>query len=347
MSNQTVLIAALIETNRAGSAPANLSLPGISGTIEPGNTVTASVGSWSGTPTSYTYQWQLDGVDIGGETAATYAVLITDAGHSLRPVVTAHNAAGDSSPTNGNATTVPYVPYLQASSGWNIVFQDEFSGSLVDLAKWRPNWLAGSDGATTKPPNSAELAYINPSQATVSGGKLILKAEACSPVTINSVTYDFVSGLIESHSKFDATYGFFEARMQMPADVLNRVWPAFWLDGSGLNWPYTGEIDIVEAYGTDASCSYHYHYDSGGGVDGNHGGNSTVTGSTAGWHTYGAKWSPGNIKWYYDGVEVHSFSTGIVTTNMFIILNLGVKNAAIAVPKELWVDYVRAWQGGS
>ena len=39
--------------------PTNIGAPSISGTVAPGNTVTANVGSWTAAPTpTYTYQWQ-------------------------------------------------------------------------------------------------------------------------------------------------------------------------------------------------------------------------------------------------------------------------------------------------
>ncbi len=33
------------------------------------------------------------------------------------------------------------------SGWWNMIFDDEFDGSSLDLSKWAPNWLALSDSA--------------------------------------------------------------------------------------------------------------------------------------------------------------------------------------------------------
>src|SRR5712691_5896294 len=41
---------------------------------------------------------------------------------------------------------------------WTLTFDDEFNGHSVDLTKWRPNWLASSDTAITKPVNVHELS---------------------------------------------------------------------------------------------------------------------------------------------------------------------------------------------
>ena len=42
----------------SASLPSNTALPVISGTTTQGQTLTVSNGSWSGSPTSYAYQWQ-------------------------------------------------------------------------------------------------------------------------------------------------------------------------------------------------------------------------------------------------------------------------------------------------
>jgi hypothetical protein len=77
--------------------PASAVMPTISGSAVIGQTLTASVGSWSNEPTSYAYQWQdcdssgANCVDIAGATASTYTVSALDLGHTIRVAVTASN----------------------------------------------------------------------------------------------------------------------------------------------------------------------------------------------------------------------------------------------------------------
>lgn len=104
-------IFAAVATARSSAAPANTAPPQISGTERSGSTLTASTGTWSNTPTSYTYQWQrcaTDGTscgDIVGATKQTYTLASDDVTHTVRVVVTAVNADGKAS-ANSDPTGV-------------------------------------------------------------------------------------------------------------------------------------------------------------------------------------------------------------------------------------------------
>ncbi len=76
------------------AAPANTAAPGITGTPLPDQTLTCSTGTWSGAPTSYAYQWLLDGQPIAGATGASYVVLVGDSARMLSCRVTATGPGG-------------------------------------------------------------------------------------------------------------------------------------------------------------------------------------------------------------------------------------------------------------
>jgi hypothetical protein len=79
---------------RTSAAPSNTTSPSVSGTEKSGSTLTASNGTWSNSPTSYTYQWrrcETDGTscgDIVGATDRTYALTSNDVRHTIRVAVT-------------------------------------------------------------------------------------------------------------------------------------------------------------------------------------------------------------------------------------------------------------------
>lgn len=97
-------------TGRAASAavPTNKTLPAIMGIPEAGQTLTATHGTWSGSPTSFTYAWSRCDASgnacavIGGATAKIYTITATDVGQTLRVAVTARNSSGA-----GHATSAP------------------------------------------------------------------------------------------------------------------------------------------------------------------------------------------------------------------------------------------------
>jgi len=88
--------------------------PTISGTVKVGYTVSVSNGTWSPTPTSYSYQWYRDGVAISGATKSTYAVSTSDAGKKLTVKVTAKRSGYASQPKTSSYKTVAYGSFKTA-----------------------------------------------------------------------------------------------------------------------------------------------------------------------------------------------------------------------------------------
>src|SRR5262249_42706361 len=81
----------------AGTPPKNLWLPTIGGQAKQGKTLTATNGTWSGSPTKFAYQWldcNLGGnacIEIDGADDQTYLLRASDVGHTIRVAVTATN----------------------------------------------------------------------------------------------------------------------------------------------------------------------------------------------------------------------------------------------------------------
>jgi hypothetical protein len=90
-----------------GSPPVNTALPSVSGTAQVGQTLTASPGTWSGSPApSFAYQWQRGTSNISGATSATYTPVVGDVGSTLRVVVTATNSSGSAAAASASTAAV-------------------------------------------------------------------------------------------------------------------------------------------------------------------------------------------------------------------------------------------------
>ncbi len=105
----------------ASAAPRNTARPTITGEPEAGQELTAEEGTWTNTPTSYTYQWQRCDVDaiscvvVTGATGKTYGVRNADVGFRVRVEVTGRNANGAGSAlSNPTGIIVPSVPVTNA-----------------------------------------------------------------------------------------------------------------------------------------------------------------------------------------------------------------------------------------
>src|SRR5215475_519067 len=97
-----VLGAVLGQPGNGGAAtaaiPKNKTLPTISGTAEAGQTLTATRGTWSNAPTSFSFAWTRcdtsgNGCASIGASGRLYTATTADVGHTLRVTVTARNAS--------------------------------------------------------------------------------------------------------------------------------------------------------------------------------------------------------------------------------------------------------------
>ncbi len=95
-------------------APIATAIPAITGTVQSGQTLTTSNGTWPGSPDAFTYAWHRssDGgttwTNIGGATSSTYAAAAGDVGYQIRSQVTVTTNAGSS--TAYSLPTVPVAP---------------------------------------------------------------------------------------------------------------------------------------------------------------------------------------------------------------------------------------------
>ena len=274
-----------------------------------------------------------------------------------------YNAANPSATATATATAnASSSAAATAGYYWSQTLGEEFSGTSLDSTLWTAEYGTGSQYGIEGWGNN-EQQYYQASNATVSGGTLKIAAKA---ETVGDKSY--TSARIKTDDKFSQTCGKFEAKIKLPAG--QGLWPAFWLlpdDDYYGSWPFSGEIDIMEANGGAAGkTSGALHYTTTNGVHTYQSRDTSISGfDLTGWHVYSIEWSPTSIKWYVDNNLFMSMTSSQWQTSraasdndapfdkdFYIILNLAVGGqyinhvlpASSFVQAVMEVDYVRVYE---
>jgi hypothetical protein len=150
------------------SPPLDIAAPAVNGSAVENQTLSASPGTWSGSPTSYAYQWQDCNaageacVNVSGAKSSSYGLTAGDVGHTIRVVVTASNAGGSAVASSTQTAMVaappppPPPPPPTASFTYSAislivgqVVTFDGSGSTCPDGPCQYEW--SDDGGTTRP----------------------------------------------------------------------------------------------------------------------------------------------------------------------------------------------------
>jgi len=206
-----------------------------------------------------------------------------------------------------------------------VVFFDDFSGKTLDRSKWNAE-------VTGMHVNNELEAYVD-SNATIylENNALVLRPLYSSGFTTkDGQKFDFISGRINTKSKFDFKYGTAEARIKISDGA--GLWPAWWILGNGP-WPETGEVDIMEYVGEKAWASAAVHgpgYSGGKGLVNRF--NFSKNNDITNWHIYGVDWTPDSLVFKYDGIPMFRVTKSMTDplgkwafdNNKYLILNFAV-----------------------
>ena len=270
---------------------------------------------------------------------------------------------------NAKGAGSPYPP--TDSENWNPepVWRDEFDGNSLDGTKWTAlNGGWGDEGQQVRNCYTRSDENIN-----VSGGSLNLIGLYKPGATCtggNTKTGNFTSGFVQTKNKAYFKYGYIEARIKMPKN--KSTWPGFWMSPNnspyGPGWPDWGEIDIVEAKGSNrqfaASDAHWRDKNTPTGQTGSHRNRQGVIPSskfgtnndTTEWHTYGVKWTEGKLEYFIDGEWHHTITefknsnstgspNGPFDQNFFLRLNLAIGGNYIDSPWDDPINSVGAANG--
>jgi len=249
-----------------------------------------------------------------------------------------------------------------AAQNYKLVWSDEFDSNTLGT-----NWNV----EVVSNPSNNEMQYYLKDNVTIENGNLVITAKKQA-----KGNKSFTSGRVNSNNKVSFKHGKIEARIKMPK--LNKgLWPAFWMMGEDIttkNWPYCGEIDIMEAGHKDAitkgvvekqiAACLHW------GSDMNHhemtpfvtyNANQSLTDD---YHIFTCIWDENSISFYLDNSSTPYRSVKLTDANkeyfnkpFHILFNLavggdypsiysmsGITALTSSSPAKMYVDWVRVYQ---
>jgi beta-glucanase (GH16 family) len=252
-------------------------------------------------------------------------------------------------------------PILPATSGFTLVWSDEFSsanGSAPDSTKWAFDLGGGGWG------NQELQSYTSrPQNVQIQKGNLVITALQENYTGTDGIARNYTSARLKTQNLFAQAYGRFEARIKIPRG--QGIWPAFWMLGNDITqngWPKCGEIDIMENIGREPGI-----------IHGSLHGPSSVAPTSdrtstiflpAGqnyaddFHVYAIEWEPGAVRFYVDSNNYATFTQvqwpaggqWVFDHPFFILFNVAVggswpgsPDATAQFPQQMLVDYVRVY----
>ena len=227
------------------------------------------------------------------------------------------------------------LPQAPEGKKWQLVWHDEFDGSVLDEDKW-----------DVPPDGKRRKAYWMRKAISLDGK---------GHLAIRTIQEDdkYIDGCVRTKGKFEHTFGYYVARIQFQSQPGH--WPAFWLlngsvfkDGND-GWNGT-EIDICEKPWLDDRVQQAIHWGVGQklkSVDKI----AKFPGVMEGWHTFGLLWLSDQYVFYIDGKETwRTKAADGVVCQMPLYIKLsdeigpwGGDIRKAKLPDQFLVDYVRAY----
>jgi beta-glucanase (GH16 family) len=292
----------------------------------------------------------MEGIDVDAGSPAPF--LVSEAGRVKR-------GNGHYRPRTTSGTTEPAAI---AGKGYRLVKNWDFETGIRGLEAMRLEFY------TRYIYSNGQLDHLNDEWSRYrDNDNHVFEADGLALVARVPDGVSLAPGNVESgmlRSKWSGQYGYFEARMKVPAGV--GTWPAFWLNPQDMTWP--PEIDVVEivnnaAGNTTTKNSFHFVHGLGEEQPTNFSLISDTWGRyypgfdyAADYHTFAVEWTPEYVRHYVDDVLVvdrpfhwlHGDRTSGGAAH--VLLNLGIGGnwpgapTADSLPAKLMVKYVRVWQ---
>lgn len=248
--------------------------------------------------------------------------------------------------------------YNNTNKEYQLVWEDNFENKELDSTKW--NRQVEPAGRFNKEwqryTDSENNSYIENNQ-------LVLKAIHESDVYAKN---EYTSARLNTAGKFDFKYGKVVARIKLPSG--KAIWPAFWMLGSNIDenggdtpWPITGEIDILELWGSDSAsvveANIHYADASGQhtqmGAEGYHLPKGNFSDD---FHEFEFEWTAEKMIWSVNGENYHTLDITDAKyyafhKEFFFLLNIavggeiaGYPDETTPLPQKMIVDWIKVYQ---
>lgn len=301
-------------------------------------------------PTNQEVQWQSTNEEIVKVTKG----IVTAVGEGKAEIIA----------SIGNSSAICVVFVTQEGGvyygEYELVWSDEFEGNTLDTETWNIEQGGGGWG------NQEKQHYTDRADnLRVEDGYLIIEAKKEDYERNN-----YTSARITTKNKQDFLYGKIEARISLPKG--GGTWPAFWMMGYG-NWPFCGEIDIMEHIGNSPNKIIHaLHTQDKNGMKGTNWYNQqTISDIEENFHVYGIEWLQNYqfgrdaIRFYIDdkvsttqfqAQSEENLASWPFAKNFYIIMNLAlggtlggsinenIFNDPANNPVLMKVDWVRVYQ---
>lgn len=240
----------------------------------------------------------------------------------------------------------------QTYAGYTMLWQDEFSNTMLDTSVWTREVGGGGWG------NNELQFYTNRTDNSyLTNGNLIIEAKQESFGGRN-----YTSARLITKNKREFTFGRVDIRAKLPKG--KGIWPALWALGKKIDqvgWPNCGEIDIMEVIGSQPNKVHGtVHYGPQGATSSiqKTGTYTLPTGDFSDkYYVFSLLWSADNIEVLVNDISYFRTTRAEVgaiypfNEPFFMLFNVAVggnwpgsPDATTVFPQRMTVDYIRVFR---
>ena len=245
----------LVVAGQTTIAPSNTALPTITGTPTQGQMLSTSNGTWSGSPTSYSYQWKdcdssgNNCTNITGATSSGYALTSNDAGHTLRAVVSATNSGGSTSATSAQTTLIQSGSTSGGATVVGTAAEPNVScSSTISVGASVQNALAAASPGQVVCLNAGSWSQQTLTGLTPASPGVTLAAKPGASVSMAGITTSgTVNNLTVEGIQFTGSFGIFAQASQITLRYNNFQHISTWAvnDHPGSNTTPVDQLKII------------------------------------------------------------------------------------------------------